>query len=134
MSNQPPTEPRSTPTDHPPTNADAPTVPPAESTGPDPSASSAPTRMADDLAARLLDHPRYRMLRLLGRGGMGAVYLAEHLFMSRLVALKVVSAALMDSPAALERFPRRCGPRPSCRTPTSSLPSTPTTSATCTSW
>jgi serine/threonine protein kinase len=104
MSSQPPTEPRTPPTDHPPASADAPTVPPAESTGPDPSASSAPTRMADDLAARLLDHPRYRVLRLLGRGGMGAVYLAEHLFMSRQVALKVVNTSLMDSPAALERF------------------------------
>jgi serine/threonine protein kinase len=104
MSSKPPTEPQTPPADQPPTNADAPTVPPAESTGPDPSPSSAPTRMADDLAARLLDHPRYRVLRLLGRGGMGAVYLAEHLFMSRRVALKVLSPALMDSPAALERF------------------------------
>ena len=35
---------------------------------------------------------------------MGAVYLAEHLIMSRQVALKVVSTALMQNGAALERF------------------------------
>src|SRR5262249_48276731 len=105
MDNKPPTESHpAPPADPPATNADAPTVPPADAVGPGASPSSAPTRPADDLAARLLNPPRYRVLRLLGQGGMGAVYLAEHLFMGRQVALKVVSTALMDSPAALERF------------------------------
>jgi hypothetical protein len=102
MSSERPTEPQTPPpTDPPPADEAAPTLPP-DAAGVTPS--SAPTRSAEDLAARLLDHPRYRVLRLLGQGGMGAVYLAEHLFMGRLVALKVVSTALMDSPDALERF------------------------------
>src|SRR5262245_31301688 len=104
MSSQPPTEPQTPPPTDPPASADAPTLAPADATGPEASFSSAPTKAAADLAAQLLDHPRYRVLRLLGQGGMGAVYLAEHLFMGRQVALKVVSTSLMDSAAALERF------------------------------
>lgn len=54
----------------------------------------------------LKDHPRYRVLGLLGAGGMGAVYKAEHRLMERMVALKVINPALVSSPAALERFER----------------------------
>src|SRR4051794_17077299 len=47
----------------------------------------------------LADHPRYCVLGWLGSGGMGAVYKARHRFMDRLVALKVVHAALLDRPS-----------------------------------
>lgn len=60
----------------------------------------------EDIPAALRDHPRYRILRLLGRGGMGVVYQAEHRVMERLVAIKVVSRALVDRPVSLERFRR----------------------------
>ncbi|HLN32087.1 MAG TPA: serine/threonine-protein kinase [Gemmataceae bacterium] len=54
----------------------------------------------------LAQHPRYRVLELLGIGGMGVVYKAEHLLMGRLVALKVINRALTGDPAAIERFRR----------------------------
>jgi serine/threonine protein kinase len=58
------------------------------------------------MPAELAHHPRYRVLHLIGRGGMGAVYKAEHRLMQRLVALKVISQGLTASAAAVERFRR----------------------------
>jgi hypothetical protein len=46
---------------------------------------------------------RYRVLRLLGEGGMGAVYEAEQDSPHRIVALKVIRPGLL-SPALLKRF------------------------------
>jgi anti-sigma factor RsiW len=54
----------------------------------------------------LANHPRYRILQMLGSGGMGVVYKAEHLLMERLVALKVISRRMTNDPAAVERFRR----------------------------
>ncbi len=88
-----------------------------------------------DSARSLRDHPRYRVLGLVGHGGMGAVYKAEHRLMERLVALKVISPALLANPQAVERFRREVrGGRPARRTRTSSPPTTPSRPATCTSW
>jgi WD40 repeat protein len=58
----------------------------------------------DDHPGELADHPRYRMMRLLGKGGMGTVYLAMHRHMGRAVALKVIDPALLDHAGALLRF------------------------------
>jgi putative two-component system response regulator len=50
------------------------------------------------------DFGSYRVARLLGRGGMGEVYLGLQTPLDRLVALKVLPWLLIDDPAALERF------------------------------
>jgi serine/threonine protein kinase/Leucine-rich repeat (LRR) protein len=52
------------------------------------------------------DHPRYEIRKLLGAGGMGAVYRARHKLMDREVALKVVKAQLIEKPGTVERFHR----------------------------
>jgi Protein kinase domain len=52
---------------------------------------------------------RYRIQRLLGKGGMGAVYLAHDEVLSDVVALKVISSAWStDEAAMVERFKREC--------------------------
>jgi serine/threonine-protein kinase len=52
---------------------------------------------------------RYRIQRLLGKGGMGAVYLAYDEVLGDPVALKVISSARSaDEPAMIERFKREC--------------------------
>src|SRR5881397_1754919 len=48
---------------------------------------------------------RYRVLRRLGTGGMGTVYLAEHVLLGRLCAVKVLCPPLCDDdPSAEQRF------------------------------
>jgi serine/threonine protein kinase len=49
---------------------------------------------------------KYRLLDMIGEGGMGKVYLCEHLRMQRLVALKVLPARTAEDKAARERFDR----------------------------
>ena len=93
--------------------ADAPTIPPL-----------APGLEAGAIPPALVDHPRYRILKLLGSGGMGAVYQAEHRLMERRVALKVISPSLIGNSAAGERFALEVKAARACHTPTSSPPTT----------
>jgi serine/threonine protein kinase len=47
---------------------------------------------------------RYRVLRKLGEGGMGAVYLAEHIVLEKKIALKVLAPELARKPELVARF------------------------------
>ena len=47
---------------------------------------------------------RYKLIDVLGQGGMGKVYLARHTMMNRPVALKTISRKLEKDPAAMQRF------------------------------
>jgi serine/threonine protein kinase len=49
---------------------------------------------------------QYEIVRRIGRGGMGAVYLARERALERFVAIKVLRPDLADHPDALERFRR----------------------------
>ena len=49
---------------------------------------------------------QYEIVRQLGRGGMGAVYLARERALERFVAIKVLRPDLADAPDARERFRR----------------------------
>ena len=60
----------------------------------------------DAMPPELARHERYRVVRLIGQGGMGAVYEAEHRIMQRPVALKVINRAYTAQPGTVERFRR----------------------------
>jgi predicted Ser/Thr protein kinase len=64
----------------------------------------APRAGETDIPREFYDHPRYRVQKLLGRGGMGVVFLAEHRMMERPVALKIIHRELLALPGAVERF------------------------------
>src|SRR4051812_28883408 len=49
---------------------------------------------------------RYRIERLLGEGGMGAVYQAEHTHMRKRLAVKVLHAEMSRLPEVVARFER----------------------------
>jgi len=59
----------------------------------------------DEMTGRVFDG-KYRLVRLLGKGGMGAVFEAEHVKITRKVAVKVLRSRLGDSPEAAQRFLR----------------------------
>ena len=47
---------------------------------------------------------RYHVLEMIGEGGMGHVFLAEHVTLGRKVAIKVLREELMQEQANVERF------------------------------
>jgi serine/threonine protein kinase len=59
----------------------------------------------DPLVGRIISG-RYRLLKKLGAGGMGAVYQAEHLLLHKHVALKFLHPKLLENEEAVKRFDR----------------------------
>ena len=67
---------------------------------------SALPEIAADSLAGLIIAERYRLGRKLGQGGVGEVYLAEHLRIGRPCAIKLLKADLRKEPEAVGRFVR----------------------------
>lgn len=59
----------------------------------------------DPLIGRLL-HDRYKVHKRIGKGGMGIVYLAEHVLLRRKVALKILGDRAFASDEMVARFHR----------------------------
>ena len=59
----------------------------------------------DELAGRFLGpEGKYRLLHVIGRGGMGVVYEAEQVNLRRRVAVKVANPAVTNQPGFTARF------------------------------
>lgn len=57
-----------------------------------------------ELGVGSLVRGKYRVVRKLGQGGMGVVYLAEHLLLGGQVALKFLATELSKNPQFIKRF------------------------------
>src|SRR5689334_1385082 len=62
-----------------------------------------PPATEDPLLGQVISE-RYRVIRKLGEGGMGAVYLADHVFLEKKVALKVLAPELSRREDLAKRF------------------------------
>ena len=62
--------------------------------------------LARSLPPELADSRQYQMLRELGRGGMGVVYLARNQLMNRLEALKILNKEMLERTGMYDRFLR----------------------------
>ena len=72
-------------------------------------AAAPPPAAPDDPLRKTLEQAigfQYRIIRLLGRGGMGAVYLAHEFALDRDVAIKVLPPEHASTPELRERFKR----------------------------
>src|SRR6478609_4453895 len=65
-------------------------------------------RLNDSNQARLgkIVDGRYKVLEVIGRGGMGVVYRVEHLRMGKIAAMKVLHRDLQSDADVVERFER----------------------------
>jgi serine/threonine-protein kinase len=64
-----------------------------------------PSGATADLVGQIIAD-RYHIQKKLGEGGMGQVYLAEHVKMGRRCAIKIMNQGLVNDPDAISRFNR----------------------------
>jgi formylglycine-generating enzyme required for sulfatase activity/serine/threonine protein kinase len=69
-------------------------------------ADAVPPKANRTLPLELANHPQYDVLRELGRGGMGVVYLARNKLMDRLEVLKVLNKDMLAKQGTGDRFLR----------------------------
>ncbi|MEO1529106.1 MAG: protein kinase, partial [Planctomycetota bacterium] len=75
--------------------------------GPDDTrAEAALMSLAGAQGQRLKEHPRYEVVEMIGRGGMGCVYKARHRMMDRTVALKIIHRHWVQQQEVIDRFQR----------------------------
>ena len=67
--------------------------------------------------AGMMVTPSVKLVRPLGEGGMGAVWVAEHLALHTQVVVKFIASALKDSKEATERFSREAAAAAQVRSP-----------------
>jgi serine/threonine protein kinase len=63
-----------------------------------------PAASPGNVPPELANHPKYRIIQELGRGGMGVVYEAVQTLMDRPVAIKVLNPSILEHPDTLPRF------------------------------
>src|ERR1700742_2616893 len=92
------------PDDNPPPNRDSATRPDANEKAPlRPQTPRPLPKPARSLIGTIISE-RYRIERLLGEGGMGAVYQAEHTLMRKRMAIKVLHPEMTRLPEVVTRF------------------------------
>src|SRR5262249_22596563 len=60
---------------------------------------------------------KYRLIRELGKGGMGSVWMAEHLTLKSPVAVKLIDPEIATNPDAVARFLREARAAAALRSP-----------------
>src|SRR5258708_6607699 len=60
-------------------------------------------RSGPTIVGQVLDG-RYRIIKLIGEGGMGEVYAAEHIHIEKRYAIKLLKAEIVSNPEAVQRF------------------------------
>jgi serine/threonine protein kinase len=83
-------------------SSDDPTPPPV--TDPTPSSTDLPATEPIDVRSGVVVDGRYRIQRLIGRGGIGLVYLCHHEVLEKPVAMKVLRPEYAEQPEVIERF------------------------------
>ncbi len=82
---------------------------PSTEAGPSPSfavGSAVAWNLPQSPPSSLASHPNYQIVRELGRGGMGVVYLAHNRLMVRDEVLKVMGRHIVERPGVFDRFVR----------------------------